>query len=41
MKTRNDEEWLKHTLVQFEGEELNTTTSDVTITDWQPTERVY
>ena len=41
MKTRNDSDWLKHTLVQFEGEELNTTTSDVTITDWQPTERVY
>jgi len=41
MKTRNDADWLKHTLVQFEGEELNTTTSDVTITDWQPTERVY
>ena len=41
MKSRNDSEWLKHTLVQFTGEELNTTTSDVTITDWQPTERVY
>ena len=39
--TRNDKDWLKHTIVEYNGEELNTTSEDVTITDWEPTERVY
>ena len=39
--TRNDKDWLKHTIVEYNGEELNTTSEKVTITDWEPTERVY
>ena len=38
---RNDQDWLKHTIVEYNGEELNTTSEKVTITDWEPTERVY
>jgi succinate dehydrogenase / fumarate reductase flavoprotein subunit len=41
MKKRNDAEWLKHTIVEFEGEEMKSSTLDVTITQWEPTERVY
>ncbi len=41
MKKRNDTEWLKHTIVEFEGEEMKSSTLDVTITQWEPTERVY
>ena len=39
---RNDEEWLKHTLVykSLEGE-IKIDTPDVTITEWEPIERVY
>ena len=39
---RNDEEWLKHTLIykSLEGE-ISVKTPDVTITEWQPVERVY
>jgi succinate dehydrogenase / fumarate reductase flavoprotein subunit len=39
---RNDEEWLKHTLIykSLEGE-ITVKTPDVTITDWEPIERVY
>jgi len=39
---RNDEEWLKHTLIykSLEGE-ITVKTPDVTITDWKPIERVY
>ena len=32
---------IKHTIVEYNGEELNTTSEKVTITDWEPTERVY
>jgi succinate dehydrogenase / fumarate reductase flavoprotein subunit len=41
MKKRNDAEWLKHTIVEFDGEEMKSSTLDVTITQWEPTERVY
>ena len=39
---RNDEEWLKHTLIykSLEGE-IKIETPDVTITEWEPIERVY
>ncbi|RZP17048.1 MAG: hypothetical protein EVA33_02495, partial [Chloroflexi bacterium] len=39
---RNDKDWLKHTLVykDLEGE-ISIKTPDVTITQWQPVERVY
>ena len=39
---RNDEEWLKHTLIykSLEGE-ISIETPDVTITEWEPIERVY
>jgi len=39
---RNDEEWLKHTLIykDLEGE-VSVNTPNVTITEWQPVERVY
>ncbi len=39
---RNDEEWLKHTLVFKSSEgEIKIDTPDVTITEWEPIERVY
>tara|TARA_B100000427_G_scaffold3722_1_gene3659 strand:+ start:391 stop:2073 length:1683 start_codon:yes stop_codon:yes gene_type:complete len=39
---RNDEEWLKHTLIHKSSEgEISVKTPDVTITEWQPVERVY
>ena len=39
---RNDKDWLKHTLVlkDLEGE-ITVETPDVSITQWQPVERVY
>ena len=39
---RNDDEWLKHTLIYkgLEGE-IKIETPDVTITEWEPIERVY
>ena len=39
---RNDKDWLKHTLVikDLEGE-ITVKTPDVSITQWQPVERVY
>tara|TARA_B100000427_G_scaffold233920_1_gene196983 strand:+ start:636 stop:2318 length:1683 start_codon:yes stop_codon:yes gene_type:complete len=39
---RNDEDWLKHTLIykSLEGE-ISIETPDVTITEWEPIERVY
>jgi len=39
--SRNDLEWLKHTIVELSDQGMNTKTSDVTITEWQPTERIY
>ena len=41
MPDRDDENWLKHTLVYKDGEGSRVETSDVTITDWTPIERVY
>jgi len=41
MTSRNDLEWLKHTIVELSDQGMNTKTSDVTITEWQPTERIY
>ncbi|MDP7514369.1 MAG: FAD-binding protein, partial [Dehalococcoidia bacterium] len=41
MPNRDDENWLKHTLVYKDGEDARVETSDVTITDWTPIERVY
>tara|TARA_B110000438_G_scaffold61770_1_gene62077 strand:+ start:4502 stop:6184 length:1683 start_codon:yes stop_codon:yes gene_type:complete len=39
---RNDKDWLKHTLVyKKEDGEIKIETPDVTITQWQPVERVY
>jgi succinate dehydrogenase / fumarate reductase flavoprotein subunit len=38
---RDDENWLKHTNVFKDGDGVRTETSDVTITKWQPVERVY
>ena len=38
---RDDENWLKHTNVFKDGDGVRTETSDVTITRWQPVERVY
>ncbi|MEC7837503.1 MAG: FAD-dependent oxidoreductase [Chloroflexota bacterium] len=39
---RNDEEWLKHTLIYKDSEgEITVKTPDVTITEWEPIERVY
>ena len=41
MPDRDDENWLKHTHVFKDGDGVRTETSDVTITQWQPVERVY
>ncbi|MDG2102046.1 MAG: FAD-dependent oxidoreductase [Dehalococcoidia bacterium] len=39
---RNDNDWLKHTLIyKKEDGEIKIETPDVTITQWQPVERVY
>jgi succinate dehydrogenase / fumarate reductase flavoprotein subunit len=38
---RDDENWLKHTHVFKDGDGVRTETSDVTITKWEPVERVY
>ncbi|MDA1257169.1 MAG: FAD-binding protein [Chloroflexi bacterium] len=41
MPERDDENWLKHTLVYKDGDGARVETLDVTITNWQPVERVY
>ncbi|NQW16562.1 MAG: FAD-binding protein [Chloroflexi bacterium] len=41
MPDRDDKNWLKHTHVFKDGDGVRTETSDVTITQWQPVERVY
>ena len=41
MPDRDDETWLKHTLVYKDGEGSRVETLDVTITNWTPIERVY
>ncbi len=41
MPDRDDENWLKHTHVYQDGEGVRVETSDVTITKWEPVERVY
>jgi len=41
MPDRDDENWLKHTHVFKDDDGVRTETSDVTITQWQPVERVY
>ena len=41
MPDRDDENWLKHTHVYRDGDGVRTETSDVTITQWEPVERVY
>ena len=41
MPDRDDENWLKHTLVYKDGEGSRVETLDVTITNWTPIERVY
>lgn len=38
---RDDEKWLKHTLIRMEDEELKTSYKDVTITKFKPAERKY
>jgi succinate dehydrogenase / fumarate reductase flavoprotein subunit len=38
---RNDEEWLKHIDLTFDGEAPKVSYSPVTITKWQPMERTY
>ena len=38
---RDDENWLKHTLVWKKGEELSLDYKPVTITKWKPVERKY
>ena len=38
---RNDEDWLKHTLVFHTGKAPRLETLPVTITQWQPTKRTY
>jgi succinate dehydrogenase / fumarate reductase flavoprotein subunit len=44
MTERNDENWLKHTLVYKDDAQEHGTrveTSPVTITQWEPVKRVY
>ena len=41
IKERDDENWLKHTLVEKKEDEFTVKTSDVKITEWEPVERVY
>ncbi len=38
---RNDDEWLKHIDITFDGENPKVSYSPVTITQWQPEERKY
>jgi succinate dehydrogenase / fumarate reductase flavoprotein subunit len=38
---RNDDEWLKHIDITFDGEHPQVSYSPVTITQWQPEERKY
>jgi len=38
---RNDEEWIKHINVTLEGDEPKISYSEVTMTQWEPQERVY
>jgi succinate dehydrogenase / fumarate reductase flavoprotein subunit len=38
---RNDDEWLKHIDLTFDGESPKVSYSPVTITKWQPMERTY
>ena len=38
---RNDDDWLKHTLVYQSGKEARLETLPVTITQWQPARRTY
>ncbi len=40
-ETRNDQDFLKHTLVEFAPEGPRISYSPVTITRWQPEERKY
>jgi succinate dehydrogenase / fumarate reductase flavoprotein subunit len=39
--TRDDEHWLKHTLVYYKADEPRLDYAPVTITNYQPTERHY
>lgn len=41
LKSRDDKNWLKHTLVNKNDEDFLVKTSEVKITDWKPEERVY
>ena len=41
MPERDDKNWLKHTLVYKDGDGTRVETLDVTITNWEPVERVY
>ena len=41
MPERDDKNWLKHTLVYKDGDGTRVETSEVTITNWEPVERVY
>lgn len=41
LPSRDDENWLKHTHAYRDGEGIRMATSDVTITKWEPIERVY
>jgi succinate dehydrogenase / fumarate reductase, flavoprotein subunit len=38
---RNDDEWLKHIDITFDGQQPQVSYSPVTITQWQPEERKY
>ena len=38
---RDDENWLKHTLVYKDGDDVRLDTLPVTITQWKPVQRVY
>jgi succinate dehydrogenase / fumarate reductase flavoprotein subunit len=40
-QTRDDENWLKHTLAYRRDERIEISYKDVTITRFQPKERVY
>jgi succinate dehydrogenase / fumarate reductase flavoprotein subunit len=40
-KTRDDEKWLKHTLVTYSKEGPKLSYKPVTITKWKPVERTY
>jgi len=38
---RDDEKWLKHTMVYKNGDGVKTSTLPVKITQWEPVARVY